>query len=146
MKTEQMKTETHDFTDAKVGDKVTCITYGIGTIINNRNSDAYPLIVMFADKGKDVYTLDGRVMLDAKPTLYHGHVEFTITTKPIRPDLKVDDRVIVWNDGTKYKCKRYFKRWGLDGRIVCFTLGFTAWTSGDLQESWDNYELPKPIK
>ena len=144
-KQSNMKTKTHDFTDAKVGDKVTCTLYGIGIIITNTDNSTFPILVRFEKGYNSSYTLDGRIMSEAKQGLYHGHIEFTVTTKPIRPDLKVDDRVIVWSDGTAYRYKRYFKEWGVDGKINCFAGGCTSWNDGGYCTHWDNYEIPEPI-
>jgi hypothetical protein len=63
--------------------------------------------------------------------------------RPIRPDLKVDDPVIVWLDGDK-QFRRHFARWNHDdGRIQTFADGVTSWSfENEKLVTWDHYELP----
>jgi hypothetical protein len=65
--------------------------------------------------------------------------------RPIRPDLKVDDPVIVWNQNYEHhKKKRHFSDWNKDGRIATYNDGQTSWSSAGpcLKTVWDHYELP----
>ena len=75
----------------KVGDKVKCVLYGKGRVRNISACIKYPLDVEF-DSSDTVtsYTMDGRVFLDANPTLKHR-----------TPKFKVGDRVKtdVWGEG-----------------------------------------------
>jgi hypothetical protein len=60
-----------------------------------------------------------------------------------RPDLKVDDRVLVSSTPNSGWLKRHFKRWADDGRIVTFMDGNTSWTEKGFESSWDEYKLPE---
>jgi hypothetical protein len=60
-----------------------------------------------------------------------------------RPDLKVDDRVLVSSTPNSGWLKRHFKRWADDGRIVTFMDGNTSWSEKGFESSWDEYKLPE---
>ena len=62
---------------------------------------------------------------------------------PRRPDLKIDDPVIVWHRGTG-ECRRYFAGWDEDGEIMTWMDGATKWSSDGGTTTWDNYRLPTP--
>jgi hypothetical protein len=66
--------------------------------------------------------------------------------RAVRPDLKVDDPVIVWLRGFEFtqKRKRHFSGWNEDGRIETFENGQTSWSSENHNRilTWDHYELP----
>ena len=57
-----------------------------------------------------------------------------------RPDLRIDDPVIVWDypDGGRYR--RHFAGWTPDGRIKAWNNG-TSWTTEHVT-IWNNYRLP----
>lgn len=59
-----------------------------------------------------------------------------------RPDLKVDDRVMVRDHKDYPFMKRHFAGWADDGRIECFADGCTSWSVGIVQ-TWDEYKLPE---
>jgi hypothetical protein len=67
---------------------------------------------------------------------------------PKRPNLKVDDPVVVWYDVVRTENRRYFKEWGEDGRIVCWRLGKTKWSATDEDDccAWNHYELPEEFE
>jgi len=62
--------------------------------------------------------------------------------RKIKPNLKVDDKVLVWDAKSLKKYKRYFKGWNKDDKIVCFSLGTTSW-SAENENTWDYWELPE---
>ena len=62
--------------------------------------------------------------------------------RKLRPDLKVDDRVLVraGEPGTWFHA--HFKRWSDTGYIVCFNGGETSWTSNGEEICWKEWKLP----
>jgi hypothetical protein len=60
--------------------------------------------------------------------------------KPL-PKLEVDAKVLVWNDSSEIKEKRYFSHFN-KGRIYCYEQGCTSW-SGTTAHDWDNWEIYK---
>jgi hypothetical protein len=62
--------------------------------------------------------------------------------RPIRPDLKVDDRVLVRNKSDALWSHRHFAKWGEDGKIEVYANGRTSWTSIDSITNFDKYKLP----
>lgn len=74
------------------------------------------------------------------PTLFWDEVKFSIPKKPL-PNLKIDTKVIVWNDEESVKYKAYLKSVNNDGKIVCFANGTTSFSSSGEVSEWDNYEL-----
>lgn len=90
--------ETHDFSNAKVGDKVTCLTFGIGVIFEILQKDlSYKLRVKFKDNSIQCYNFDGKWRWDFPSTLYHGHVDFKIEAIPICP-YKTEEMIAVSNN------------------------------------------------
>ena len=102
----------NDFSDAKVGDKVTCFANGCG-VIKEINGSSYPIICAFEREGEievDSYTLHGRLRsCNLEPSLFKGHVEFP-------------DPIPV-----KRKVKKTNKRWVL---VHYCTLSHSVKTSG----------------
>lgn len=89
--------ETHDFSKAKVGDKVTCLTFGKGEIIDILNIGfQYRLHVKMKKGNIQNYAFDGKWRWDSNSTLFHGHVDFKIETIPICP-YKKDEYIAVAN-------------------------------------------------
>ena len=62
---------------------------------------------------------------------------------PRRPELKVDDRVLVRNKESDGWQKRHFKHWSGDGRVACFDNGATSWASEGYGQTWNFYRLPE---
>lgn len=81
-----MKQE-NDFTNAKVGDKVTCLENGLGKIVSIKSGENYPIKAVFGGYVSS-YTLNGqisnRIIL---PFLFKGHLNFDIKITPVLPDL-----------------------------------------------------------
>ena len=61
-----------------------------------------------------------------------------------RPDLKVDDRILVRDKGHANWVKQYFAKWSGDGRIVTFVDGKTSWTADSKYRFsyWYEWKLP----
>ena len=75
----------NDFSDAKVGDKVTCTVAGHGEIVNvyNLSEYSFPIECQFEDhldedgSIMEFYNHDGKENKEDKhPRLFKGHVEF----------------------------------------------------------------------
>ena len=77
----------NDFSDAKVGDKVTCYENGYGEITSVGVCTYYPIAVDFGNGEKDTYQADGWMYDDRSVAfLFKGHVEFP---DPIPVKIKV---------------------------------------------------------
>ena len=66
------------FHNAKVGDKVESLVYGLGYIsCIDRSNSPYPLLVHYSDGGFDHYTTDGKYTTDhiAKQVLFYPGVQ-----------------------------------------------------------------------
>lgn len=64
-----------------------------------------------------------------------------------RPDLEVDDKVLVAMNHHSKHSRRHFSHWAEDGRIACFEDGKTSWSIEKPIDSfsyttWDKYKLP----
>lgn len=79
----------------QVGDKVTCLLYGKGIVVNPKEKHgSYCLKVKFQDEIVKSYTYDGRYLLNQKPCLFQGHIDINLpTNKPIYQFKKGD---LVW--------------------------------------------------
>jgi hypothetical protein len=63
--------------------------------------------------------------------------------KPV-PDLEVDTKVLVWDNGKTVKERRYFSHFDKNGNIYCFNNGVTGWIAKNATTiRWDNWELYK---
>lgn len=134
-----MKTTT--FENAKVGDKVWCITSGWGEVRGIDFSKAYPIGVYFTSDEFKTYTVEGRYTVDdLNQSLFWDEVVFEAPSKPL-PKLNVDDKVLVWREGDTFKYKRYFSHFS-DGKIYCFKDGATSFSAErTLVTAWDNFEI-----
>lgn len=64
------------------------------------------------------------------------------TTK--QPKLKIDTRVVVWDNSNTTKQNRYFSHFDDTGRIYTFIDGRTSWSNNNSYiPSWDFWELAK---
>lgn len=130
------------FKDSKVGDKVWSFRMGYGAIIEIRKGDNFPIIVKFDGDAQDSFTYCGRYLIeDTNPELFHSEVKFEVPPKPL-PDLKVDAKVMVWDEGDCKKKRRHFSHFE-DGAIVCFPKGLTSFTAdiGESSVRWRNFEV-----
>lgn len=127
--------------NAKVGDKVWSFAYGWGIIVEIRHEFIYPIIVRFL-KTSSTFTLDGKEMTnDLRPTLLWDEVKYEVPKRPL-PELKVDTKVIVWNDN-EGKYRRHFHSFTEDGKIRTWadsTSSFTALGSENYT-IWSNWKL-----
>ena len=80
-------------------------------------------------EGYIVVTNDGRV-----------HCQKEIRKR--RPDLKVDDRVLVRAVGLNHWLHAHFKEWAESDGIICFDGGRTSWTSDGRYITWKEWKLP----
>lgn len=77
--------ETHDFTAAKVGDKVSHPIYGNG-VIDIIDETIWPINVKFMNNTIGSFTTNGKEHEeDTTPSLYHGHNTFQIIATPVSP-------------------------------------------------------------
>jgi hypothetical protein len=59
-----------------------------------------------------------------------------------RPDLKVDQKVLVWDVDKASAKKRHFSHFGGDGKIYAFNCGNTSWSEPSYKTtSWNHYEV-----
>lgn len=100
--------EDHNFSNCKVGDLVTDALYGYGKIISIDNSP-WPINVIFENNRRTSYTLSGRINTEVNPTLYHGHVELTITTSP-RINYKKGEWIAVSNDEQDWFVEEFVRK------------------------------------
>ena len=132
------------FKDSQVGDRV--FDYLIqewGEIISTTNLRPYTVLVRFEDGAMGSYTIQGiKNTIDKLPTLFWDEVKpITPPEKPL-PELEVDTRVFVWDLNNKRDIlKRYFSHFDWNGKIHCFPIGRTSWSSNGNTTAWDNWEL-----
>lgn len=133
-----------DFTRLPISTKVWSMDGGWGEIVSINTDRVYSIQVRF-DSECLTFTPDGRqCKRSAAPTLFLN--EFKIPDEayiPPRPNLRVDDKVIVWEAGHN-KHYRHFKEWASNGKIVCFDDGCTSWSGAHgKSSSWDYYTVPE---
>ena len=104
--------ETHDFTAAKVGDKVSHPIYGNGVIVEIDRS-SYPLDVKFSD-GVSSFKADGSDGESRNQCLYNGHNTFQIIATPVSP-YKDGEWIAVSVDCKRWGIERFIK---MDGYMV----------------------------
>jgi hypothetical protein len=123
-----------------VGDKVWDSRFGWSEVISIYNRKMYEIETNF-----NCYMSDGKYHIEDKfPTLFWNEFEAPegAFIKPL-PKLRVDTKVLVWNDGDTVKLKRHFSHF-YDDEIYCFINGVTGWTTKNaITTSWDNWELYK---
>lgn len=133
-----------DFTKLPISTKVWSMNGGWGKIVSINTDRVYSIQVMF-DYEYITFTSDGRqYTCSAAPTLFLNKFKIPDEAyRPPRPDLKVDDKVIVWDDESR-KHHRHFKRWTEDGKIECFGGGETSWSNDrGGSSSWNYYAIPE---
>lgn len=133
------------FKDAQIGDRVWDIRYGWGIIVNNTHQGINERLILCRFNEKECYhfTVTGKSLPnDLHPTLFWN--EFKIPQeafiKPL-PKLEKDTKVLVWDDSSEIKEKRYFSHFNR-GRMYCYDQGCTSWL-GTTTHDWDNWELFK---
>lgn len=133
---------TTTFETAKVGDKVWSFEFGWGVIEAIELHTIYPIKVIFEHTDnfyEDQYTHCGKALI-APPnqSLFWDEVKITAPRKPL-PDLPVDTKVLVWNNGTD-KLPRHFSRFDESGKIECYLEGQSSWTTDGGTSCWENWE------
>jgi len=132
-------------TKFKEGDRVFSYTLQRwGTVEDEEKTYTPNVIIVRFDglKGIRIYAEDGRLFDEDKaPDLFYNEVTITPPPKPL-PGLKVDDKVIVWND-PKFKYYRHFAGWKDGGEMGCFTDGGTSWSNLNDIYVWENWEIVK---
>ena len=130
------------FKDAKVGDKVWDVRRGWGEITNTKYIHDYPIEVIFPDSEYVTYSIEGKELLDdINPSIYWDELRIIPPKKPL-PDLPVDTKVLVWDEGGNSKIRAHFHSFSEDGRIVTYSNGSSSFT-GDSRVKclWRNWEL-----
>jgi hypothetical protein len=125
--------------EIKVGDKVWDSHYGWSEVVSLYGNEYYVIETNYS-----YYDADGKFYRnDILPRLFWNEFEVPkcAFTKPL-PDLKVDTRVLVWNNGVKEK--RYFSHFDKYGNMRCFNNGVTGWINKNAATTaWDNWEIYK---
>lgn len=128
------------FEDAKIGDKAWCMRTGWGEIRDIRQKERYSIAVHFPNEEYKWYTVDGFYDDDdVTRSLFWDEVTIIAPTKPL-PKMKVDTKVIVWDDPNR-KSKRHFSHFNDIGEICVFQQGGTSFTSKGATNSWKYWEL-----
>ena len=133
---------TEMFKNAKVGDKVWCMRRGWGVITHTEQGKRHPIGVKFSDRSFTSYTSDGKEYInDITPVLYWDELTIVPPKKPL-PNLAVDTKVLVWDEGGNSKIRAHFHSFSEDGRIVTYSNGSSSFT-GDSRVKclWRNWEL-----
>jgi hypothetical protein len=90
------------------------------------------------------YTSDGKLCSsNLFPSLFWNEFEIPKEAfiKPL-PDLKIDTKVLVWNNNNNIKEQSYFSHFDSKGNICCFVNGTTGWGAINAKTtSWNNWEL-----
>jgi len=58
------------------------------------------------------------------------------------PDLKENDHVLVGHSSGYIKHRCHFKEWASNGRMITFSEGKSAWSTGT-NERWEHWKLPE---
>lgn len=123
----------------KVGDKVWDSRVGWSGVKRICVNDKYPIETEYATYKENGF----RFSKDTYPSLFWKEQNFDLS-KPL-PDLKVDDKVIVWeNKGGELH--RHFCKFDSNGDIVTFNYGQTSWTNFNKTSAWQNWRLPDNTK
>ena len=130
------------FKDVKVGDKVWGIRRGWGEVSYIEHTGKYPIFVKFSSYVSGKFSTEGKEFVnDINPTLYWDEFRIVPPKKPL-PDLDIDTKVLVWDDGDVDKTRAHFHSFTKDGRIVTWECGCTSFTDNGRQVCiWDNWEL-----
>ena len=130
------------FKNAKVGDKVWDFVQGWGVIstVIDAQSVTRPIHVKFDNGLDEKYTINGTLYPDiSNQTLFWDEIIFEVPKKP-SPNLEVDTKVIVWDDGNQEKHRMHFHSFDDVGYIYTWADGLTSFTTKEYV-GWDNWEL-----
>ncbi len=124
------------FKNAKPGDNVWDFRYGWGTIFKVKKDKTYCIETL-----NDSFDITGRSQKQhVRPLLFWDELLIETPAVPV-PDLKVDTKVIVWNETSKNEDKRYFSHF-YENVIYCFDHGLTSWNATG-SSPWEYWELNK---
>lgn len=130
---------TTTFEDAKIGDKAWCMRTGWGEIREVGSTDRYSIAVYFPNAEYKWYTVDGFYDDDdVTQSLFWDEVVIEAPKKPL-PTLQVDEKVLVWLDGSINKYCRHFSHFE-NNKIHVFDKGLSSWT-GNFTSPWDHFEV-----
>lgn len=131
---------TTTFENAKVNDQIWSIEYRRWFYITAINVK----YLVISDGNINTYcNFDGSKNDNKFQSYFWNEIEIIAPIKP-KPKLKVDTKVIVWNDNTSRKHNEYFSHFDDTGRIYTFIDGRTSWSNGGrYKPSWDFWELAK---
>ena len=74
-----------DFRNAQVGDRVWDVVLGHGSIEKIKgDSSSYPIVVLFDNDTREIYTVDGKVTMEYNRTLFWSEVQITPPPRPKR--------------------------------------------------------------
>ena len=134
----------------EVGDEVYSLTYREGTVANYHtdSDDPYIIRVQFNSGVTETYTKQGKLFGDDDISdLYHGVPVICGPPEPKRrPNLKMDDKVLVRRNGEPRWYAAHFKKWKDNGQIVCWAQGVTSFTAAcqfASESVWQEYKLPE---
>jgi hypothetical protein len=127
----------------KVGDKVWDIGLGWGEVMQIDAGFHYPIYVLFKNGKQEWYAADGRNESQSSRVLFFQEIPIPkeALERP-RPDLKVDDRVLVRDDDGEEWLPRHFAGWTTGGLIRTFISGRTSW-SETMSAVYGCYKLPE---
>lgn len=135
---------TTTFENAKVNDKIWSIKYRRWFTITRIHTNC----ITISDGNITTYcNFDGsRYNTNDKfQSYFWDEIEIIAPVKPL-PKLKVDTKVIVWNneDNISRKYHAYFSHFDNTGKIRTFIDGKTSWSNNNsYMPSWDFWELVK---
>jgi len=136
--------KTVDFSGAQVGDKVTCLLEGSGTIRNVEIYGGYPILVDFVSDSER-YSESGLVNeCCSHPSLFYGHFDGWPTeenlVRPIDPvTFEKDEKVMASDDNIKWYSSHYARF--EHGKHNVFINGTNSWTCKTFQQ-WNYCREP----
>ena len=93
-----------DFRNAQVGDRVWDVVLGHGSIEKIKgDSSSYPIVVLFDNDTREIYTVDGKVTMEYNRTLFWSEIQITPPPRPKRNVVKVVQRWMVVRPSAAYK-------------------------------------------
>lgn len=95
-------TPNHDFTNAKVGDKIYTVQYGEGIIFEIISADTYPIMARFVGASES-FDFDGKYCeFDFYPSAFTEPIKVV----PANYEPFVEQEMMVWNDNITNACQR----------------------------------------
>ena len=115
-------------------------------IIDHHLCDEDVVHVQFQNGDVNTFSLDGRFTKNQSRSLFFEYFEINIPLEAIEkhdlPNLKVNQKVIVWDGDRSAELQRCFSHFE-DNKIYCFTDGCTSWSAYSRHHviGWDHYEI-----